>query len=60
MKCPNNYGKSYVDTQEQLIHHICGLYLIVIMKTIYRDVKNTILATRNRKQFRILLSLWIT
>ncbi|XP_048594252.1 uncharacterized protein LOC125577188 [Brassica napus] len=41
-------------------HNSCVVLPLVISKMIYRDVKNTILARRNRKQFRTLLSLWIT
>ena len=31
----------------------------VIARLIYMDVKNTILARRNHKEFRSLLSFWI-
>ncbi|KAF2609593.1 hypothetical protein F2Q70_00007001, partial [Brassica cretica] len=47
--------------QRNNAYHIsCVVLPPVISKMIYRDVKNTILARRNMKQFRTLLSLWIT
>ncbi|KAF8046439.1 hypothetical protein N665_3695s0002 [Sinapis alba] len=41
-------------------HNSCLVLPPVISKMIYRDVKHTILARRNMKHFRTLLSLWIT
>ncbi|RID46937.1 hypothetical protein BRARA_I03572 [Brassica rapa] len=40
-------------------HNSCVVIPSVISKLIYRDVKNTILARRDRKKFCRLLSLWI-